>query len=257
MYYTTKNANGDAGEYFFAYKIANELKWPCRLTGVDIGIDAQIEVMIDNDADPIGKISTGQFIAFQIKATSQEEKDCIYVDPKHIKYWKDLEIPVYVVLVDLSKPEMYVHYVDPARTYRHTKKRGQSCIEFNLDEDVFSSRTVVDFREKAGQSATALIDEKLQTIRDGVEGAEKQINDIPVGNNGVKNPTGKDICHLVDTKLNILEALNEVKSISKVFSIKKDEVDGVEIVARECASEIQNIVTYYNSINGTFFKIEE
>ncbi|MDW9232039.1 hypothetical protein C7S15_5639 [Burkholderia cepacia] len=68
MLYTLKKASGDAGEYFFAYKIASVLKWPCRLTGIDIGIDAQVEVMDDN------QLSTGQFVAFQVKATSKEEK---------------------------------------------------------------------------------------------------------------------------------------------------------------------------------------
>ena len=44
MKYPLGTANGDAGEFFAAYKIAKELGWPCRLFDIDIGIDAQVSV---------------------------------------------------------------------------------------------------------------------------------------------------------------------------------------------------------------------
>ena len=45
MKYLLQTANGDAGEFFFAYKIASALGWPCRLFDIDIDIDAQVEIL--------------------------------------------------------------------------------------------------------------------------------------------------------------------------------------------------------------------
>src|SRR5690242_4709435 len=66
MKYSGKTASGDAGEFFFAYQVASVLGWPCRLFDIDIGIDAQVEVL-----DEDGK-SAGNFVAFQVKTTSGE-----------------------------------------------------------------------------------------------------------------------------------------------------------------------------------------
>ena len=60
MKYPEKAANGDAGEFFFAYKVASVLKWPCRLLDIDIGIDAQVEILNEDGT------STGRFVAFQV-----------------------------------------------------------------------------------------------------------------------------------------------------------------------------------------------
>jgi hypothetical protein len=68
MKYALRTANGDAGEFFFAYKIASVLKWPCRLFDIDIGIDAQVEIVDEDD-----ETSTGRFVAFQVKATRRTE----------------------------------------------------------------------------------------------------------------------------------------------------------------------------------------
>lgn len=46
MKYPKKTANGDAGEFFFAYKIASVLKWPCRLLDIDIKL-----LTTDDDGD--------------------------------------------------------------------------------------------------------------------------------------------------------------------------------------------------------------
>ncbi|MCI5162057.1 MAG: hypothetical protein D3917_08545 [Candidatus Electrothrix sp. AX5] len=55
--YTKKKAIGDAGEYFFAYTVATILGWPCRLLDIDIGIDAQVEIL-DGDQNSTGSVSS-------------------------------------------------------------------------------------------------------------------------------------------------------------------------------------------------------
>ncbi|WP_063654441.1 DUF4365 domain-containing protein [Aliivibrio fischeri] len=101
MKYTEDKATGDAGEYLFAYTVANILEWPCRLLDIDIGIDAQIEVLDDS------RQSMGQFIAVQIKATRDINKKSISVEKKHIDYWSSLDTPVLLVLVNLGTNETF------------------------------------------------------------------------------------------------------------------------------------------------------
>ena len=87
-----KNAVGDAGEFFFAYRVSSELRWPCRLIDIDIGIDAQIEIL-DSDLR-----STGKFVAVQVKATEVGRR-IWRVSRRHIKYWNSISVPVFVALV--------------------------------------------------------------------------------------------------------------------------------------------------------------
>jgi len=99
--YTEDSAIGDAGEYLFAHKVAETLEWPCRLLDIDIGIDAQIEILDDN------RNSMGKFIAVQVKSTRDKEKQSTSVEKKHIAYWSELEVPVLIVFVNLSKKKVF------------------------------------------------------------------------------------------------------------------------------------------------------
>lgn len=140
MKYSLGTANGDAGEFFAAYKIAKELGWPCRLFDIDIGIDAQVEILTDD------RESTGRFVALQVKATSAEEVDCRYVSERQLKYWRSLEIPVFVVLVDLQKEQMFLHLIEATREYEATK-RGTRKIPFDLAVDRFSEASAAILAE--------------------------------------------------------------------------------------------------------------
>ena len=174
MKYPLKAANGDAGEFFFEYQIAYVLKWPCRLFDIDIGIDAQVEVMKNDET------STGRFVAFQIKerdltkgrkseyelndpgeaedlgddeliavdAPSGAQQDVPsgdkayrYVTEAQYVYWREHGLPVFVALVDLTdKPLMYLHRVTPDGNYRKTKK-GKFRIDFDLKRNLFTKES--------------------------------------------------------------------------------------------------------------------
>ncbi|WP_409288340.1 DUF4365 domain-containing protein [Pseudomonas sp. KCJK8927] len=102
MKYAESNVTGDAGEYYFAYFITHALGWPCRLLDIDIGIDAQIEILDDDSC------STGQFLAVQIKGTRKDDKLSLDVAKKHVKYWLSMDVPVLLALVDVDNRKVYV-----------------------------------------------------------------------------------------------------------------------------------------------------
>lgn len=163
MKYPLKAANGHAGEYFFAYQIAWTLKWPCRLIDVDIGIDAQVEVL-DKDCT-----STGRFVAFQIKASNDDEPDSRYVSREQLSYWRELGLPVFVVLVELKKREMFLHRVSFDTDY-HETDNGAIRIDFDRTKDRFT--------EESGRLIATAASEPLTHLNEHLADLEQGIQDI-------------------------------------------------------------------------------
>jgi hypothetical protein len=166
--YPVGTAHGDAGEFFFAFQIASVLKWPCRLFDIDIGIDAQVEIINED------RTSTGRFVAFQVKATSSDGEDCRYVSKRQLAYWRELELPVFVVLVDLSKPAMFLHRVALDRDYPVTKK-GAIRIDFDLKSEEFTARSGRLIATAAEETALSHVRRHLDVVRGGAEEIRKQI----------------------------------------------------------------------------------
>lgn len=97
---------GKAGEFYFAYWIVHNFRWPCRILDIDVGMDAQVEVFED-------EISTGHFFAVQIKSTTGRSPK-IQIDLADFKYWLQIENNVILASVVFSKktsePDIYWKY---------------------------------------------------------------------------------------------------------------------------------------------------
>jgi|GEM_PF-5897772 arsenate reductase-like glutaredoxin family protein len=116
MKYSDNNIIGDSGEHLVASRIIKLFGFPCRLTNIDIGIDAEIEI-IDKNSN-----STGQFIKCQIKST-RNKKFNWYIDKIHIEYWNKLKIPVIIFLVHIKTDKIYWHIIEEANNYVETKSK--------------------------------------------------------------------------------------------------------------------------------------
>lgn len=111
--YTEDMAKGDWGEYFLAYNIVKNFGWPCRTLDIDIGIDAQIEV-IDNEFN-----TTGRFIGVQVKTGGQFK-----ISAAHIAYWRSCDFPIIIVHINPQTEEMHYRHVDnasPSKEFRNVK----------------------------------------------------------------------------------------------------------------------------------------
>lgn len=168
MKYPKTAATGHAGEFFFAYQVANVLGWPCRLFDVDIGVDAQVEILGD-DCE-----STGRFVAIQIKCTSEEEVDCRYVGSHQLAYWKNLDIPVFLALVDLGEEAIYLHRVDPQAEYQKTKG-GRYRIDFDRQCCRFGPASGEVFSSAAEQAQIQAVKAHLEKVQDATRGIEEQL----------------------------------------------------------------------------------
>ena len=174
MKYPTKAAHGHAGEFFAAYKIAKVLGWPCRLFDIDIGIDAQVEILTDDFE------STGRFVALQVKATSDEEKNCCYVTPRQLEYWCSLEIPVFVALVDLQEEKMFLHLVEATQEYEKTPK-GKCKISFNLQADLFSPASAAILTEASERLTMSHIHVYLQPVEEAIKSILQSVQNVRDG----------------------------------------------------------------------------
>jgi hypothetical protein len=132
MNYNKQQINGDAAEYFVAYTLTKVLGWPCRLFGVDLGVDAELEVV-----DALG-VSQGDIIKVQIKAketTVPTRELAVTVEPRHIEYWKHFCLPVIVCCADLADEKVYWKQITSTEAFR---TRGASNkVSFDREADLF------------------------------------------------------------------------------------------------------------------------
>lgn len=209
MKYPLGTANGDAGEFFAAYKIAKELGWPCRLFDIDIGIDAQVEILTDT------RESTGRFVALQVKASSAEEVDCRYVSPRQLQYWRSLGIPVFVVLVDLRKERMLLHLVEAERDYEKTAK-GKYKIRFDLNVDLFSPASAAILADASERLVMSHINEYLEPVELGIE---RILNSVQYVRED--NPDPYALIDHMESRFELLGLLDQAQAVSAVSQVGK------------------------------------
>lgn len=170
MKYPKSTATGDAGEYFFAYQITRTLGWPCRLFDIDIGIDAQVEIL---DVD---RNSTGKFAAFQIKATEEGKKISYrYVSKEQLRYWREMETPVFAVLVDLQNRSMFLHKIKQQHTYHETED-GSIRIDFDRTAERFNINSAKVIKAATEEAALIAIKSHLDVVLKGITAIKDAIN---------------------------------------------------------------------------------
>jgi hypothetical protein len=212
MKYPLGTANGDAGEFFAAYKIAKELGWPCRLFDIDIGIDAQVEILTD------ARESTGRFVALQVKATSAKEVDCRYVSARQLKYWHSLDIPVFVVLVDLQKEQMFLHLVEATREYEKTSK-GKYKIPFDLAVDLFTPVSAVIMAEASERLAMSHIKLYLERVEEAIEKILRSVQYVEDG-----NPEPYALIDHMGSRFELFGLLDQADAASALSKVGKDVI---------------------------------
>lgn len=123
MKYSKTNIIGDAGEHLLVARVIKLFGYPCRLNSIDIGIDAEIELIDSNYK------STGKFIKCQVKTTTDSGKTSLFLEEKHISYWNSIDIPVVVFLVHLDTEEIFWHCIDDISVY--TKSESGYKVDFD------------------------------------------------------------------------------------------------------------------------------
>lgn len=114
-FYTRENQIGDQGELLVARLFIKHFNWICRLQDVDMGIDAEYEV--------VGKAcnATGKVAKIQVKATSKaftKGANDFYIEQHHLHYWQTFSLPVVFCYVSLVTDEVLWLCIEPDSPYR-------------------------------------------------------------------------------------------------------------------------------------------
>lgn len=160
-FYQKRTINGDAGEHLVAFKFTRTLNWPCRLQGVDLGIDAEIEICDDSNG------ATGNVVKLQVKSfdklTSAVKHD-VYVEDADIAYWQRFSVPTIVVCVDLNAEKVYWKPISSTEAYQTSGASRK--ITFDLVNDELKP----DAREKiASLSAPDHFKDVFEIISDATK----------------------------------------------------------------------------------------
>lgn len=113
--YMRENQIGDQGELLVARLFIKHFKWICRLQEVDIGIDAEYEV-VDANCNATGKVAK-----IQVKATSKaftKGANDFYIEQHHLNYWQSFSLPVVFCYVSLVTDEVLWLCIEPDAAYR-------------------------------------------------------------------------------------------------------------------------------------------
>lgn len=197
MEYKKHSVNGNAGEYLVAYTITRIFGWPCRLYGIDLGVDAEMEV-IDEDGR-----STGDIIKIQIKtfeSLPSKEVGSVYVDERHISYWKRFCLPVIICCVDLANTKIYWKQITATEAFH---SRGESKkVKFCFKHDILDKESLNKLRELVCPSESKSLEILFQELNKSAEHLPS-INRVYTDFESIEEEEKK--CDKLDDRVKIIE----------------------------------------------------
>lgn len=202
MKYADSNVIGDAGEYFFAFSITNILGWPCRLLDIDIGIDAQVEILDEH------RRSTGQFLAVQIKSTREQKKLSLSIETKHVNYWKSIDTPVLLALVNIESRSIHIKHVCPqGENFTINPSGTHFKFDFMESSDLLSESIAPRLRMLAYAAEVKAINYLINSV---IDQCEEIISDTDT-TNGLKVEDHQHYLNFISTLQHIEKELHECK----------------------------------------------
>lgn len=163
MKYGKKIVVGDSGEYYFAYWLTKNWGWAVRLLPVDLGVDAEIEIVSNGQ-------STSNFIKVQIKSSANvrgKKHHTVTVTERHIKYWSEINIPVIVCLVDIKNEEIYWKVISTEEDYSSNGKRNR--VKFDLIKNKLTNSCSVELEALAIPTEKILLNKLRNRINENME----------------------------------------------------------------------------------------
>lgn len=226
------------GEHFFVYKIMEMFRWPCRLYGIDLGIDAEIEIL-DNE-----NWTTGRIIKVQIKSTIEKEKSnkpCIYVEDRHIKYWKDLTLPLIVCWVDLHNKKIYWKQIIKSESY---DSKGVSKKIIYSDENILEITSKADLISLIDSTSLDIFQKYISNVKSVVDFISEKM-----------------ICYNEGDNFDI----DDVKAVYSEFNHLKDLIHSTNTILetipsgsmKEQIDEYRDLIKNYEMLDSEFSHIEE
>jgi hypothetical protein len=209
MKYSLRSLNGDIGEYLVAFRISKLIGWPCRLMAIDLGIDAEVEIVNENGE------ATGDIIKLQVKSSSDLKSDnkfSIHTTEEHTNYWKRFSAPVIICGVDLKKEKIYWKQITALSDY--TTDGDSHRVDFNTETDELKEDSANAWRKLSSSEESHQLQSLMEESYDLVKLTADEPSDI-------------ETCNHYNDHFKKWEELRN--RISNIISVIPWKVSGVEL----------------------------
>ena len=237
MKYLEQPAIGNAGEYYFAYWISRYFQWPCRLLDIDIGIDAQVEIL-DNE-----KHSTGNFLAIQLKTTVDDNINTS-IELKNLEYWKTIDDIVILASISLyyKEPKIYWKVINDSEIDAYIEKAKSNK----------SQTTTISFCDDNLLTPEDKTEYLLLPYKGSIEEALLLIDQIQEQCETINDMTSEPNSHMLD--------INDIENIIFKFDSICWKNESLEEIIRQFP-KITPHLSHYDALGDKFditrFNIEE
>ncbi len=163
MRYTIRSSSGENGELLVAFKFLNLFRWPCRLYGMDIGVDAEVEIL-DEEGN-----SQGDILKIQVKHSDAFTGDSFSVttDERHIQYWTRFCVPLIVCAAESDTMKVYWRQITDLDDYETTGVSKKVTFDRSKHELTVDSKERL--RELVTPPESRNIGERLAQIKTALE----------------------------------------------------------------------------------------
>ena len=168
MKYTVRNSSGDIGAHLVAFKFLKLLNWPCRLADIDIGIDAEVEMISEDDE------SQGDIMKVQIKHSAQfpdHETFSVSTYERHIEYWSRFCVPLIFCAAESNSMKVYWRQITDLDCY--DTEGASKKVTFNRSEHELTETCKDRFLELVIPNESRNLGERIGEIKqllDGLDG---------------------------------------------------------------------------------------
>jgi len=160
MEYTIRNSSGDIGEHLVAFKFLKLFRWPCRLYGIDIGVDAEVEILDDKGH------SHGDILKVQVKHSDKfadGDNFSVTTDERHIQYWTRFCVPLIFCAAESDTMNVYWRQITDFDDYDTTGNSKK--VSFDRKQHALTAGCKERFRELVIPPQSRNIGERLAQIK--------------------------------------------------------------------------------------------
>lgn len=232
MQYPVSNRHGDIGEHLVAFRIMKVLNWPCRLLNIDLGIDAEVEMLAED------LHTTGDILKIQVKNRKRfpkKGKASVKIREKHFLYWTRFCSPVVFCAVCVATERVFWKHLTALDNIKGGGK--QMRVTFDVERDLLTADTVREWRKFASPPQV----HELKQLMEDYLAFEEFLH---------KDPMDGEYSTWLDGKFN--EAAKIAKKIESLISYLPWKVSGVELSNFRMLQESFHHAKKNNSLAGNY-----
>ena len=173
MEYSERLSSGDIGEHLVAFKFLKLFRWPCRLYGIDIGVDAEVEMLDDEN------LSQGDILKVQVKHSdrfSAGDTFSVTTDERHLRYWTRFCVPLIFCAAESDTMKVYWRQITDLDDYGTSGESKK--VTFDRRRHELAAGCKGRFLELVNPPDSRNIGERLARMKSGLDSLQADPGDF-------------------------------------------------------------------------------